>query len=119
MENTINIKEFFKKVNKQQKDLNNTIRETLVEYLRNEPDRTANLCDNPAYCLIEGTACWLEDTVCGIRLDEHDNLELALDIDDTDSDGFPVPEWQFNVRSEHNDYITVNWLSLLESISRL
>ena len=114
------LKETFSRAKAQFDSLNSSIMESIRAFLKTRPDRTASLVDNTAYCLVQGCEAAYETPVYGVRLNEHDDIEISLDTDCEDEYPFnQKPDWsrEAYVKSPEDHYITFNWISLLEALS--
>lgn len=91
------------------------VRKALSRMLKTTPGNrfaTFNLAENPAYCLVEAVDGWIEERVFGVRINEHNVLEVSTALDD---DG--APSWEDgDVIGEHDHYVLINWISVLRSI---
>ena len=110
------IKEIFNRLNEEQKRINSEAREAIITLLRTLPERKISLVGNCAYSLIEGCDNWLEAPIYGVQLQE-DTLSFSTDTFLTE-ELEDIPSWdKDDIVSENNDYINVNWLSLLEAVA--
>lgn len=110
------IKKAYERLREQQKQLDETVKETIKSIISKLPDKTLSLCASHAYSYVEATDNWIEVPVYGVRL-KDDVLEVSLEtnLDDADQQ---IPDWSEDyVFDDYDHYSTINWLSVLNSIT--
>lgn len=112
------IKENCKRLFDEQKRIDSEARETIIAFLKTLPERRMSIINNPAYALVDGCDSWFEDTIYGVAL-QGNTLYFSMDTDISE-ELEDITSWDCNhMVDEQAEYVQVNWLSVLESISNI